>query len=341
MAKKNDDEIRSVHDPVRISLSSAHSIVAAAKDDSQSEPPNTFVVRSLIEDVVSNLGESSVAFEQFVAVADTREDVGLPERFPSRSWHFAAAQIVARVFSAIVNPNGCVSQIAGVNRSTGEIELDATKLAEWWPEIRKQLQPLTRIRFQRMRDLLVQEFCRATREAARRSAQSGKAYENPDGSVFELTDRSKPKQSMTWRQVRDAALKYLRTEGKPWPGANALARSLGCSPSTLRTACKRDAELARIKAEYEAKILERSVSARQMSDAVRDSITAADDVEELGSDESDDLIASLKAECVTPEAEKWFASLPEADRLAAAILKRSDPETGQDTRSRRGHARAQ
>ncbi len=168
MAQKKDDELRRVHDLVLTSLNTAHWIVAAVtKIDSRRKPPDAFIVGGLVEAVLSDPGESPAVTEQFIGVADTSEDIGLPYGFPATSWHCAAGQIVARVFSAIVNPKGYVSGIAGVKRSAKQVELDEANLKKWWPKIRMQLKPLTTVRFDRLHDLLKQEYCHAAQEAAK------------------------------------------------------------------------------------------------------------------------------------------------------------------------------
>jgi len=169
MTTKLEKEICRVHDLVRTSLSTAQWIVSAVSvKDSRRKPPDCLLVRGLVELAKSDPGESTTVTDAFAAVADTCEDVGLPAGFPATSWHFAAGQIVARVLSTIVNPNGAVSRIAGVSRSDKSVEIDKTALRKWWPEIRKQLKPLTTIRFNRLHDLLIQEYNRAASEAAKR-----------------------------------------------------------------------------------------------------------------------------------------------------------------------------
>lgn len=160
-------------------------------------------------------------------------------------------------------------------------------------------------------------------------------------------DKQDDKKGMSWQQARDAALKYLRT--KPWPGSNILAISfIGCSPSTLRKACQKDAQLARFKLDYEQRKKQqvKSVAARQMPDAVLDSVTAIPDqtdddmdVKTFSADESDKLIDRLKAECKTEESVKQFDAMTEYQRLRVAIQAFSDPDTGRDTRPRGGRVR--
>ena len=155
---------------------------------------------------------------------------------------------------------------------------------------------------------------------------------------------------MSCEQVIDSARKYLVTDRKPWPGRNQLAATLGCSRPTLDKACKRDAQLAKIRLEFEQaqEGHQKSVPARQMPGAVQDSIAARMEADEidlemrtLSAHQSDALIDRLKAECVTPDAEKWFAGLTEDERLRVAIQKCSDPDTGRDTRHRGGRVRTQ
>ncbi len=154
----------------------------------------------------------------------------------------------------------------------------------------------------------------------------------------------RPTRGMTWQEVLDKALDYLKT--KPWPGRNRLAETLGCSRPTLDKACKRDAKLARIRAEYEEQERVKSVSSQMMTDAVTDSMVAKPECSELDHDlatlteeESDSLIARLKAQCQDEKSQKEFAAMTESDRLKAAIIANSDPDTGNDVQSMGGRVR--
>lgn len=176
------------------------------------------------------------------------------------------------------------------------------------------------------------ESIRLLRTTAAPTAGSETPEELTSGAV---NDKAKRK---TWRQVQTEALNHLKRN--PWPGLKVFARLLECSPSTLSTACKNDAELMRVKQDHESR--DRSVSGRQMHDAIRDGIAVYDDstgvdesdLEPIDSDTAETLLQRLLAECKTDEAQKQFYQMTEAERLKAALIRFSDPDSGKDIKRR-------
>jgi len=76
---------------------------------------------------------------------------------------------------------------------------------------------------------------------------------------------TKPK----WKNIRDRCEKHVRKHG--WPGINALARQMQCSPSTVRKAVQKSTYLAAREAEARATAGGRAAREVPVTDAVADS----------------------------------------------------------------------
>jgi hypothetical protein len=118
--------------------------------------------------------------------------------------------------------------------------------------------------------------------------------------------------------IADAEAHLLRN---PWPGVNAFARLLKCSPATFSKACRKSPMLAKAKAEHEVQT--KSVNAGQIQL-----------MEDIGSDgpdpaehDIDDLTTWLVSECQTEAERARVLAMSRQEIAETAGIAYTDPES--------------
>ena len=75
-----------------------------------------------------------------------------------------------------------------------------------------------------------------------------------DTLTEDVTKSEQPaSKGMSWKKAKDAAERHVKRNNNAFPGVNALARIVGCVPSTMLKAIKNSVYLAARKAEHEVK----------------------------------------------------------------------------------------
>lgn len=140
---------------------------------------------------------------------------------------------------------------------------------------------------------------------------------------------AEPGKGMTWQAAKKAAEEHCARN--PFPGVKALAKIVGCSPSTMSKAIDRSAKLRARLAEHEAQ--RKSVSAGAMSEAAAASAKQSREPDPIdaASASTDDLFRRLLEQAKPSERAKLNAMTPGQRRELIATIEH-DPDKAQTVR---------